>query len=115
MVIKIYPFKSDKNKVTDEEKILQVIGDSRKALSFEKIHVETSTDRYMPRQRLRQLLQSLNDQGDIDKEVYTVTFSKSPKIESVIAEIYYKNVGQKEVYEKENLPILLSEARKIIS
>ena len=115
MVIDIFRIPSSKEKVTDEERILKVIGESPKALSFERIHVETSSDRYMPRQRLRQLLQTLKDQGEIGKEIYTLTFSKNPKIESIIAEIYYKNAKQKELYERENLPLLLNDARKVIS
>ena len=107
--------KGDILKVTDEEKILQVISDSPKALSFEIIHVETSEDRYMPRQRLRQLLRKLNDEEKIDMKTYTINYSKKPKIDSVIAEIYYKNVKQRQIYERDDLPLILSEARKTIS
>lgn len=111
LVIEIYFFK-DRNKLSDEEKILEVIESSQRALSFEKIHTEMSSDRHMPRQRLKQTLGLLQENGAICKEVYTLTLSNNPRIESVIAEIYFKDLNQKRIYEEKILPKLMMEAKK---
>ncbi|MFQ5711516.1 MAG: hypothetical protein ACE5GD_07010 [Candidatus Geothermarchaeales archaeon] len=113
-MIKISFFLRDKDRLSDEEKILEVIERSPCALSFERIYEQMSSDRYMPRQRLKEMLLTLHKGGEIDREIYTVTFSKTPRIESVIAEIYFKDENQRRVYEEDVLPKLLDEARKTI-
>ena len=63
---------------------------------------------------MKQLLESLVEKREISRKIYTMLFSKEPRIESVISEVYYVREEQRQSYEKEALPQLKKETRNAL-
>ncbi len=90
----------------NEERILESIKGSPQALSLDQIFVHMSSFGFISRQKM---LESLLERREISRKIYTMLFSKEPRIESVISEVYYVREDQKQRYEKEALPLLKRE------
>jgi hypothetical protein len=67
---------------------------------------------FTPRQKLRRILTKMNHTGDLMKQTYKVVFSESPRIESVVSEIYFVNEEQRSSFEQNVLPKLREETLK---
>ena len=98
----------------NEERILETIKGSSQALSLDQIFVHTSSFGFISRQRMKKLLESLVEKREISRKIYTMHFSKKPRIESVISEVYYVREEQRQSYEKEDLPQLKKETRNAL-
>jgi hypothetical protein len=92
-----------------EDYILRVLDESRTALTLDQIHSYVSPIMFTPRQKLRRILTKMNHTGDLKKQTYKVVFSESPRIESVVSEIYFVNDEQKSTFEQDILPRLREE------
>ena len=101
-------------KMSDEEKVLDVIDRSAYALSQEDIHSGVSEVLFTTRQRLKNILEDLVRQGKIERKIYNILFSRNPRIYSVISEIYFTRENQRLNYERDILPRLEREARHIL-
>ena len=99
-------------KFTDSDRVYETIRDASGAVTFEEIYSTVTENRYLPRQRVRNLLLDLEKNKKISKEIYTLELSASPKISVVVTEIFYEQKIQKQKYEKEFLPDLMKEARE---
>ena len=103
-----------KVKMTDEEKVLEVVNQSVYALSYEEILVGVSETLYIARQRLKKALEELIRKGKIKRKAYKGLFSRKPKIYSVISEIYFTKEDQRIKYEKDILPKMERDTRHIL-
>ncbi len=98
----------------NEERILETIKASSQALSFDQILAHTSSFGFISRPRMKKLLENLLEKREIERKIYTMLFSKKPRIKSVISEVYYISEEQRQSYEKETLPQLKKEARNAL-
>ncbi|MFQ5711325.1 MAG: hypothetical protein ACE5GD_06050 [Candidatus Geothermarchaeales archaeon] len=101
--------------MTPEERILALVERTSLPLSFEKIHADSFSDIYISRQRLKNILYSLLQRGEIEKKLYTIRYSDNPRIETVIAEIYFTKKAQVTKYEEEILPELMLKAKESLA
>lgn len=99
-------------KFTDSDRVYETICEASGAVTFEEIYSIVTDNRYLPRQRVRNLLLDLEKNKLIKKEIYTLELSADPKISVVVTEIFYETKIQKQKYEKEFLPDLMKEARE---
>ena len=65
----------------------------------------------MSRQSLNKILERLCEDGNIMRKSYKMTYSRKPRIDSIIATIHYTREEQRTRYEREVLPELQRETR----
>jgi hypothetical protein len=108
---KPYPFRRGKVD-TNRELILKVIREADIALTSDKISTKIFGQAIISRQSLNDILEDLTEEeGIVKSKTYKVTYSRKPRIDSVIATIYYTEEEQRRRYEREILPDLERETR----
>jgi len=105
-----YSFRRGKG-ASNRDLIFGVIGEARVALTSDRISTEIFGQAIVSRQSLNDILKGLSEDGSVMNKSYKVTYSRKPRIDSIIATIYYTNEEQRTRYERELLPELERETR----
>ena len=105
-----YPFRRGKG-VNNRDLIFKVIDEARVALTSDRVSTEIFGDAIVSRQSLNDILERLCKDDSVMIKTYKVNYSRKPRIDSIIAEIYYTEEEQRTRYEREVLPELERETR----
>ncbi|MFQ5951016.1 MAG: hypothetical protein ACE5KH_02900 [Candidatus Geothermarchaeales archaeon] len=105
-----YSFRRGKG-ASNRDLIFRVIDEARVALTSDRVSTEIFGEAIVSRQSLNDILGRLSKDGSVMDKSYKVTYSRKPRIDSIIATIYYTKKDQRRRYEREVLPELERETR----
>jgi hypothetical protein len=105
-------FFEKKEEVSEEDLILSTLKGSHMPLSLESIYDKATTNRYISYSRIKKLISDMCDFEQVQKEIYKVRYSSDPRIDIVVAEVYYTDIEQKDRFEREALPNLINQVEE---
>ncbi len=112
----MYRFKREffdkREEMSEEDLVLSTLKESHMPLSLERIYEKATTDRYISYSRMKKVVADMCDIDQVHKETYRVEYSSEPRIDIVVAEVYYTDIEQKERFEKEALPNLINQVEE---
>lgn len=91
--------------------IVKIVQDADRASTFDDIHAGVQTVTYVTRQRLKDMLAELANNGKIERKKYKISHPDASFMNIVVADIFYSEPEQREKFERDTLPRLETEKR----